>query len=228
MERSSLNSCSVIAPLAVGNSETTGAPMTAYQPTGPRKAQSFVFSPRQQSVRRRPPLGRQLQKSPSCFQATRPPRPYSSDGCGALCALDFPNGPQCSGSRRPSPLYGRHYKCVCVGGLCATAHMSQVSATRSSTLGATARPTTTSRRQCLGTMAHETVRFPTNHAIAFAYSRFETSTVENGNTAAMITNQPRVLQTRGLLRDGLATHTQHVGDEFLRHDEFVRRQAIVA
>jgi hypothetical protein len=46
--------------------------------------------------------------------------------------------------------------------------------------------------------------------------------------ATTVTYQSGVLQTAGLLRHGLTTHTQHVGDEFLRHDEFVGRQAIVA
>ena len=46
--------------------------------------------------------------------------------------------------------------------------------------------------------------------------------------ATMVTNQPGVLQTGGLMGNGLTTHTQHVGDKLLRHDEFVRRHAIVA
>ena len=83
------------------------------------------------------------------------------------------------------------------------------------------------RKKCLGPVAHEAVRFTANHAIAFAYSRFETSAIEDGDTAAMVTNQTGVLQTGGLLRDGFTTHPQHVGDEFLRHNEFVRLQAIV-
>jgi hypothetical protein len=46
--------------------------------------------------------------------------------------------------------------------------------------------------------------------------------------ATMVTNEPGVLQMGSLLRDGFTTHTQHVGDKLLRHDEFVGRQAIVA
>jgi hypothetical protein len=55
------------------------------------------------------------------------------------------------------------------------------------------------RKKCLGPVAHEAVRFTANHAIAFAYSRFETSAIEDGDTAAMVTNQTGVLQTGSLL-----------------------------
>src|SRR5438128_2171614 len=74
----------------------------------------------------------------------------------------------------------------------------------------------------LGTVAHEAVRFAADYTVALAYSRFETSAIEDGDTASMITNQPGVLQTGSLVRDSFTTHPKHVGDEFLRHDEFVR------
>ena len=47
----------------------------------------------------------------------------------------------------------------------------------------------------LGPLAHEAVRFTTDHAVALAYFRLETRAVEYCNTAAMILNQPGVLQT---------------------------------
>ncbi len=79
----------------------------------------------------------------------------------------------------------------------------------------------------LGTAAHEAVSFAADHTVALAYSRFETSAVEDGDTASLITNQPGILQAGSLVRDSLTTHPQHVADELLRHDEFVRLQAVV-
>ncbi len=51
----------------------------------------------------------------------------------------------------------------------------------------------------LGTVAHEAVRFAANYTVAPAYSRFETSAIEDGDTASLITNQPGILQTGSLV-----------------------------
>ena len=46
--------------------------------------------------------------------------------------------------------------------------------------------------------------------------------------ASGVLDLPRVLQFAGRFGDAFTAHAQHVGNELLRHGEFVRRQPIEA
>src|ERR1043165_15130 len=66
-------------------------------------------------------------------------------------------------------------------------------------------------------LAEKTVVLVFSDPVTFADRGFETAPVEYLNAAAYVANQPLLLQTSGGCGDALATHTEHVGDQFLRH-----------
>jgi hypothetical protein len=58
--------------------------------------------------------------------------------------------------------------------------------------------------------------------------RFQVRAVDNGDPAALVSNQPGVLQLPGSLGDVFAAHPEHVGDQFLGHGNFIRCRTIQA
>ena len=78
------------------------------------------------------------------------------------------------------------------------------------------------------TPGEQAIVFLLDHGIALAGALFESLTIEHRNLASSVTDEPRLLQVTGRLRDSFAAYTQHIGNEFLRHYEMLRAQAVQA
>ena len=63
--------------------------------------------------------------------------------------------------------------------------------------------------------------FLSDHCVALAGAFFKTGSVEDGDTAPGITDQARPLKLQCSFCDALSSYAQHVGDQFLRHDQLV-------
>ena len=82
------------------------------------------------------------------------------------------------------------------------------------------------RRQLSRPLVHCQVRkqaiaFLLDHRVALTRSGLQAGTIEHRDVAAIILNQTSLLQLAGGLGDTFATHTEHVGDQFLGHDQLV-------
>jgi hypothetical protein len=67
--------------------------------------------------------------------------------------------------------------------------------------------------------SHHFVRFCVDDRIAFAGAVLETVTVEDFDMPARIPNQPCLLQSMGLDRNGGSPHPEHMRKKFLRQGE---------
>src|SRR6202521_6055383 len=67
-----------------------------------------------------------------------------------------------------------------------------------------------------------------DHRVALTGTGLQAQSVEHGDAAAAVVNQPGTLQFPGGLGDALAPHSQHIGDQFLGHGQLVGRQPIEA
>ena len=70
--------------------------------------------------------------------------------------------------------------------------------------------------------------FLLDHRITFAGALIESGPVEHQNTATRIADQTGFLQTERAFGLAFAAHTKHVGNEFLRHHQFIALQAVQA
>ena len=66
-----------------------------------------------------------------------------------------------------------------------------------------------------------------DHAVALARRRLQPGAVENGDVAAGVADQARLLEVMRGRGDALTAHPQHVGDELLGHQQLVRGPAVV-
>ena len=67
-----------------------------------------------------------------------------------------------------------------------------------------------------------------DHPVTLADGRFQTAPVEDRDMTAHVRNQSIFLQAPSRMGDAFSAHTQHVGNEFLRHHQFIRLQAVAA
>lgn len=72
----------------------------------------------------------------------------------------------------------------------------------------------------------ESVVFLLDHGIAFTCSPLKLLAIEHRDMAALIPDQPSLLQVSSGLRAPFTTNAQHVRDQFLRHHQFLGVQAI--
>src|SRR5712671_6980882 len=63
--------------------------------------------------------------------------------------------------------------------------------------------------------------------VALASRFFEACPVEDGDVAAAVTDQLALLQRMGGVGDGDPLHSQHVAEEFVRHAELIRLDAVM-
>jgi hypothetical protein len=87
------------------------------------------------------------------------------------------------------------------------------------------------RRQHVGrrSMRHDrqqSLELFSDYLVALAHPRLQALTVQHLDMAAAVANQPRALQFSGGFGHTLAPDAQHVGDQLLRHMDFVRGQAV--
>jgi hypothetical protein len=82
-----------------------------------------------------------------------------------------------------------------------------------------------SRSRC-NAVGQQTIRFFLDDRVAFTRASLETGAIHHGNVPTAVFDQPRRLQVSGRLSDAFAAYTEHVGDQFLRHDEVVARQPV--
>src|SRR4030095_9645912 len=73
-----------------------------------------------------------------------------------------------------------------------------------------------------GDVGQETIEFRLDDLIALTRPRLQPRAIDYGDLAPAVMNQPSVLQLPGSLGDTFAAHPQHVGDQLLRHGQFVR------
>src|SRR4030095_10775453 len=71
-------------------------------------------------------------------------------------------------------------------------------------------------------IGQEPVEFRLDYLIALTRPRLQPRAIYYGDLAPAIMNQPGVLQLPSGLGDTFAAHAQHVGDQLLRHGQFVR------
>ena len=65
-----------------------------------------------------------------------------------------------------------------------------------------------------------------DHGVTFAAEGLKPRPVNHGDMAAMVFDDPQVLQFASCFGNTLTANTQHVGDEFLGHRQMVVRKAI--
>jgi len=80
----------------------------------------------------------------------------------------------------------------------------------------------------LGTCSQQSINFIFHCAIAFARVPFQTLTVNDSNMAPRIMDQAGILKVAGRYCDTLASSSQHVGNELLRHDQLIHFHSVVA
>lgn len=75
-------------------------------------------------------------------------------------------------------------------------------------------------------IAQQTIVFVFDHRVALTHARLQARPVKHGDVAAAVANEPRLLQMPGGFGDAFAAHAEHAGNQFLRHGQFIRGQAI--
>ena len=73
-----------------------------------------------------------------------------------------------------------------------------------------------------------TIKLLLDHPVALAGLLFEARTIQDPDAAPAVMDQAELLQFSGRLRDTLAAHAEHVGNEFLRHHQLVGGQPVEA
>ena len=78
-----------------------------------------------------------------------------------------------------------------------------------------------------GPLGKQPIVFFFNDCVALTAALLQSLTIkDDGNMSSRIANQAGLLQFEGTLPNTFATHAQHVGDELLRHNEFIALQSI--
>lgn len=67
-----------------------------------------------------------------------------------------------------------------------------------------------------------------NDPVTLADCFFQLLPVQDLNVASDVTDRPGILQPTGSHSNAFPSHTQHVGNEFLGHDQFIGLHAVVA
>ena len=79
-----------------------------------------------------------------------------------------------------------------------------------------------------GLRGEQAIGFRFDHLVALADPRFQSRPVQHRDVATAVINQSRLLQFPGGLRDAFAAHAQHIGDQFLGHDQLIRSEPVEA
>ena len=64
-----------------------------------------------------------------------------------------------------------------------------------------------------------------DHVVALANASLQSRPIKYGDVATAVADKAGVLQVPGGLRDASTAHPEHAGDQFVRHDQFIGRQA---
>src|SRR5229473_3553439 len=72
-----------------------------------------------------------------------------------------------------------------------------------------------------GLAGEQSIVFPLDDRVAFAGAKFELCTVEHRDMTSAVRDEPGCVQSAGSFGDPLSADAQQIGDEFLRHDQFV-------
>jgi hypothetical protein len=75
-------------------------------------------------------------------------------------------------------------------------------------------------------IGQQSVYFLLDHGVAFACVGLQSGPIKHFDVATAVTDQARALQFPGRFCNAFSAHAEHAGDQFLRHDQLVRRQSI--
>ena len=67
-----------------------------------------------------------------------------------------------------------------------------------------------------------------DHTVALTDTRFHLLPVENLDVSAEVANRSYTLQPTGGYGHAFAPHTQHIGNQCLRHDKFICLHTVMA
>ena len=82
--------------------------------------------------------------------------------------------------------------------------------------------------EALPALAEQTVQLLGDHFVAFAAGRLQSLSIENGDHATVIINQPGLLEGARHGSHGGAAHAEHLGQELMRELELVSAHPVVA
>ena len=71
----------------------------------------------------------------------------------------------------------------------------------------------------------QAVVFLLNNRVAFASASFECVAIKNRDSAAPVADQSSPLQSSSRFGNAYAAYAEHIGNEFLRHDDLIRIEA---
>ena len=77
-------------------------------------------------------------------------------------------------------------------------------------------------------LREQAIHLRLDHLVTFTDPRLQAGPIQYGYLAAAVLYQAGSLQVSRCLGDTLATHTQHIGNQFLCHGQLVRGQAVEA
>src|ERR1700674_38511 len=70
-------------------------------------------------------------------------------------------------------------------------------------------------------LREQAIKLPFDHRVTLAGEGLQSRSVEYGDAATHVANQAGPLQFPSGLRDALAAHSQHIGNQFLGHGQLV-------
>jgi hypothetical protein len=82
------------------------------------------------------------------------------------------------------------------------------------------------QRNHLHRKGQQAIRLLLDHRIALATHLLEPRPVEHPDTSTAVFDYAQPMQLASRLGDSLAAHAQHIGDQFLGHDQIIGWQAI--
>lgn len=74
-----------------------------------------------------------------------------------------------------------------------------------------------------GYIRQQAIKLCFDNLVAFAGAFLQSSPVKYSNVTAPVMNKPSLLQLAGGLRDALATHAKHAGNQLMGHGQCIRR-----
>src|SRR5450759_272628 len=70
------------------------------------------------------------------------------------------------------------------------------------------------------------MEFLLDYAVAFTSMLLQSGSIKHRDVTAAVTDQTSTLQIPGGFRDAFTAYAKHAGNQFLRHGQFIRGQAI--
>ena len=77
-------------------------------------------------------------------------------------------------------------------------------------------------------LPEQAIKLVFDYAVTLAHGRFQLPPVENLDMAADVADRSQILEPTGSNGHAFARHTQHIGNQSLRHDQLVRLHTIMA